>query len=237
MLLFFVRHGDPIYDPDSLTELGHRQAEAVARRLSRYGIDRIYSSSSVRARQTAKPTCEILKKDMTVLDWCHENYAWEKLSITVDGYRTWAMRHPKYIRLFNSDEVRSLGLKWYEHPAFADTMFKEGMESTQRETDKLLASLGYVHDHEQHVYIPKAPTEERVALFAHEGFGSIFMSCLLDIPYPILSTHTMISHTNMTVVEFRETDGIVVPNMLTMSNDSHLYMDGLPTNYQNRVYF
>ena len=29
MLLFFVRHGDPIYQPDSLTELGKQQAEAL----------------------------------------------------------------------------------------------------------------------------------------------------------------------------------------------------------------
>jgi len=29
MILFYVRHGDPIYDPDSLTPLGKRQAEAL----------------------------------------------------------------------------------------------------------------------------------------------------------------------------------------------------------------
>ena len=46
MLLFYVRHGDPIYDPDSLTPLGLKQADALAKRLCRYGIDEIYSSSS-----------------------------------------------------------------------------------------------------------------------------------------------------------------------------------------------
>ena len=49
MLLFYIRHGDPIYDPDSLTPLGLRQAEAVAKRLSLYGLDEIYASSSNRA--------------------------------------------------------------------------------------------------------------------------------------------------------------------------------------------
>ena len=29
MLLYIVRHGDPIYQPDSLTPLGERQAEAI----------------------------------------------------------------------------------------------------------------------------------------------------------------------------------------------------------------
>ena len=41
MLLFYVRHGDPIYDPDMLTPLGKRQAESVAKRLAMYGIDEI----------------------------------------------------------------------------------------------------------------------------------------------------------------------------------------------------
>jgi broad specificity phosphatase PhoE len=52
MLFFYVRHGDPTYNPDELTPLGHRQAEAVAKRLSLYGIDKIYSSTSNRAYLT-----------------------------------------------------------------------------------------------------------------------------------------------------------------------------------------
>ena len=50
MLLYFIRHGDPIYVPDSLTPLGHRQAEAVGRRLALHGLDAVYSSPSNRAR-------------------------------------------------------------------------------------------------------------------------------------------------------------------------------------------
>lgn len=44
MLLFYVRHGDPIYNPDELTPLGRRQAESVAKRLRLYGVDRIYAT-------------------------------------------------------------------------------------------------------------------------------------------------------------------------------------------------
>ena len=42
MLFFYIRHGDPIYDPDSLTALGEKQADSLAKRLSVYGIDRIF---------------------------------------------------------------------------------------------------------------------------------------------------------------------------------------------------
>ena len=64
MLLFFLRHGDPIYSPDSLTPLGRRQAEALARRLARYGVNQIFASSSKRAMETAQPACEMMKKEM-----------------------------------------------------------------------------------------------------------------------------------------------------------------------------
>ena len=39
MLLFYIRHGDPIYHPDNLTPLGLRQAESVAKRLALFGIE------------------------------------------------------------------------------------------------------------------------------------------------------------------------------------------------------
>ena len=76
MLLFYIRHGEPIYDPNRLTPLGERQAEALARRLARYGLDEIYVSPSHRARQTAEPTQELLHLTPTVLDWCNEDLAW-----------------------------------------------------------------------------------------------------------------------------------------------------------------
>ena len=69
MLLYYVRHGDPIYDPDSLTPLGMEQAAAVARRLAKFGVDEIYSSPSTRAMQTGSYTCEATGKPMQILDF------------------------------------------------------------------------------------------------------------------------------------------------------------------------
>ncbi len=77
MLFFYIRHGDPIYSPDSLTPLGERQAEAIAKRLVLFGIDKIYASTSDRAKLTAKPTCEILKKEPELLDFANEGHAWK----------------------------------------------------------------------------------------------------------------------------------------------------------------
>ena len=49
MLIFYVRHGEPIYQPDSLTEHGKKQASALVQRMIECNPDRIFSSSSNRA--------------------------------------------------------------------------------------------------------------------------------------------------------------------------------------------
>lgn len=63
--LIFVRHGQSVSNLEMrftgqketlLTELGHAQAQATARFLERYPIDKIYSSDLTRAMQTAEYT-------------------------------------------------------------------------------------------------------------------------------------------------------------------------------------
>ena len=65
-----------------------------------------------------------------------------------------------------------------------------------------------------------------------------FLSSLLDIPYPIFSTHFDLSHSSMTVIHFddEKTDRIY-PKVLQLSNDSHLYREGILTGYNNRIHF
>ncbi|MBR3715726.1 MAG: histidine phosphatase family protein [Clostridia bacterium] len=239
MLLFYVRHGDPIYSPDSLTPLGERQAEAVAKRLALYGVDRIYSSTSNRAILTAKPTCEILKKEPTLLDFAHENHAWDDLSIErSDGKGSTWLFAEKWVReLFNDKSIRDLGDRWYEHPAFAKHDYKKGIERIYNDIDAFFSELGYEHDRYTGKYKITNVNNKRIALFAHQGFGLAFLSCLLDIPYPMFATHFDMCHTGMTVVEFAGTEGYTIPKILTLSSDSHLYREGLPTNYNNALRF
>lgn len=237
MLLFYVRHGDPIYDPDSLTPLGRRQAEAVAKRLALYGVDEIYSSTSTRAMQTAQPTCEILKKELTTLEFAHENLAWRDLAVDLGDGKRWVFQHDSLLELFTQPEIRRLDDRWYEHPALQAYPFDKGMQRIAQGTDDFLASLGYEHIPCTGKYRVTAPNEKRVAFFAHQGFGLAFLSCLLDIPYPRISTHFDICHTGMTVIRFEEKGGFAMPKVLTLSSDSHLYREGLPTNYNHELRF
>lgn len=238
MLFFYVRHGDPIYNPDSLTPLGERQAEAVAKRLALYGVDEIYASSSERAKLTAKPTCEVLKKNLTELDWCNEKYTAQNFMLpNGNGGNSWVFFMPKYRELFASKQIRDLGENWVDHPQFADTTFKEGIDRVKRETYAFLAQLGFEFDEQKGMYKSSKCGNKKIALFAHQGFGLAFLSAVLNIPYPTFCTRFDMTHTGVTVIRFEENDDYIVPTALTVSNDSHIYREGLPTKYHGMWYF
>ncbi len=239
MLIFYVRHGDPIYSPDSLTPLGERQAESVAKRLALFGVDEVYASSSNRAIQTATPTCELLHKKVKILDFLNENHLDAHLQLpTKDNKKKWFWSHPEASAILASREVRGMGDEWYKHGYFEKYHFEETIHPINRALDEFIASHGYEHDTEKGLYrVNERNTEKRIAIFAHECMGKIVMSHLLDIPFPYYAAHFEMKHSAMTVI--RLDDGALVDDndipseyararVLTLGNDSHLYRDGLP---------
>lgn len=238
MIFYYIRHGHPIYNPDSLTPLGQRQAEAVGKRLAVYGVDKIYTSTSNRAIETARPTCELLHKESVALDFANEGYAYEDFAVPIEnGKRCWFFVNKFYKDAITSEEIINLGFKWYDQPPFkANDRFKKGIDRIFNESDEFFKNLGYEHIRYSGKYKVTKSNNERVAFFAHQGFGLAFLSCILDIPFPMFSTHFDITHSGITVINFDEVDGYSIPKVLTLSSDSHLYKEGLPTKYNNALY-
>ena len=239
MLLYIVRHGDPIYNPASLTERGKLQAAALGKRLARYGVNRIYSSPLVRAQQTAEPTCILTGKTAQILEWTSESIAWEYFTVSLgEKRRGWCFHTADGPERLRGEEVDSLGRQWYKASYFRDNHIRaeEGYNKIRTASDAFLAELGYVQ--EGSGYRVRAHSDERVAVFCHQGFGLSWLGVLLDIPLPVTWTSFDISHSDLTVIEFAgHTGDFCIPKMLTLSNDSHLYAEGLPTRYQNVLYF
>ena len=69
MKLMFVRHAEPWYAIDSLTEKGHREAALLADRLAKLDVKAFYSSPLGRARETARYTLEKVGREAEVLPW------------------------------------------------------------------------------------------------------------------------------------------------------------------------
>ena len=242
MLLFYIRHGDPIYNPDQITPLGEEQAKALANRLKVFGIDEIYASTSNRAIQTAKPTSDLLGLEIKTLEFLNENYLDEIKVPTQDGKKDWVWSHPEYANILTSREVREMGELWYKHPKLEAFHFEKKLGSINEQLDSLLTGFGYEHDSEKGLYkILERNTEKRIAIFAHECMSKIVLSHLLDIPFPYYATHFEMHTSAFTVIRFD--DGSLYENapepgayararVLTLSNDSHLYHEGVSLSHR-----
>lgn len=229
MRLYFVRHGEPIYDPDSLTPLGHEQAKALSKRFLANGLDKVYASSSNRAIQTSQPTCDLLRKEPILCDWAHEALAFDDFKAKdSEGKDQWILEVPDMVRKLNDPEVRKLGREWYTHPYFADTNFERGVKRVDAAVDAFMEELGLRHDRENACYYLTGKTPNRVALFAHYGFGMAFLSSVMDIPYNVFYPRFNIGLTATTEILFyHHGDGMVIPQILQHGGDGHLYREGL----------
>ena len=74
MKLLIIRHGEPIYNPDTLTEKGKREAKILASFLKKYfpEIRDFYVSPLGRAKETAEPILEAFGKEATTFPWLRE---------------------------------------------------------------------------------------------------------------------------------------------------------------------
>ena len=227
MVFYYIRHGDPIYNPDSLTDLGHKQAKALSKYFLSVGLDEIYSSTSNRAIQTADPTCEALGLEAKLLDFANEGYAWRDFTIANENGKgkKWLFQSDKARLLFSDKSIKELGYKWYEHPELVVYHYENSMERVYNECDDFFYGLGYKHERYSGKYKIVSPNDKKVALFAHEGFGRAFISCLFDIPYPYICNHFEMYHTGVTVIKFNDNGGYSIPQLKQYSAIPHLYAE------------
>ena len=234
MLLYIIRHADPIYDPDSLTKKGLRQAEAVGRRLATRHFDRIYSSPMIRAQQTAQPLSELTGLPVQIEEWASEALAWNDLSCAgPDGRHGWSFALASRTAMRREESLR-IGDDWHTLPEFSQINGKAGYQRIIDASDDFLSRQGYVR--EGRVYRAERPNDERVALFCHQGFGITWISHLLQIPPHIMWTSFDITHSGVTIIRFaNQPDGYSVPQCLCLSDISHIYGENLPMMYVNEI--
>ena len=72
MKLLIVRHADPDYSIDSLTETGWKEAALLAQRLKREDVKAFYCSPLGRARDTASLTLKAMEREAEILPWLRE---------------------------------------------------------------------------------------------------------------------------------------------------------------------
>jgi len=233
MLLYIIRHGDPIYETDSLTERGFNQAQALSKRLVASGIDAIYCSPLGRAKLTAEPTAKALGLEIMIEEWMSEDLAWNSFSaMDEDGKKDWLFAGQNFDFFQDGDVFRP---DWYNHAkVIRCPNAKEGYERIQAASDNFIQKLGYQRNGS--IYKILEPSEKRIAAFCHHGLGTSWLSHLLSISPILFWTSFNIAHTGVTIIEFVNNDnGITAPKCLVHSDMSHIYESGLPMLYSNET--
>lgn len=73
MRIIFIRHGDPNYENDCLTEKGEREAKLLAKRVAKWeNISRFYCSPLGRAKQTASYSLAAVGREAITYEWMKE---------------------------------------------------------------------------------------------------------------------------------------------------------------------
>lgn len=232
MILYIVRHGDPIYETDSLTELEKRQAEAVGKRIFDANVSKRYSSPMGRAKETADPACRMLGISKQIEDWTHE-IGDERMTQFPDGIR----KSISGVQNTYYREKGNINLSYddaYKCSGICDTKMKDAVGYIEQNGKVFLEKLGY--SEENGIYRILKENDEKVALFCHAAFARAWISVLLHIPIHIMWASFGYTHTGVTIIEFENNkNGITAPRCLCYSDISHLYAAGIESNYDNRI--
>ena len=223
MRLYIIRHGEPDYSRDCLTERGWKQAEAVGRRLMACGIDRVYASPMGRARETAQPLCRMLGIEPVIEDWAHE-IGDERMTTYPDGVlKSVSALQNTYFRR-DGNWARSYE-QAFDCPGMRETQMRQKVDFLERSGNKFLARLGYRA--ENGIYRIERANEEGVALFCHAAMGRAWIASLLRIPIHIMWASFDYNFTGVTMLEFKNNaDGVTAPTCWYYGDTSHVVAEG-----------
>ena len=223
MKIYFVRHGEPDYKTDTLTEIGHLQAEAAAEQLKNSGIQKIFSSTCGRAVETAQHTADKLGLGVESFDFIREIHWHSK-----DGQPIFEGGHPWFI----ADDMVLKGENifdpnWAESDRFSSSVIGEYVKKVTDGLDEWLKTLGYEREGDFYRVVGE-DTDQTVAMFSHAGASSAALAHLFGWSLPWVMTAVRLEFTSITVVEFSNEKGTLTFPVLKLLNDAR-HLEGLET--------
>lgn len=217
MRIIFVRHGHPDYRTDTLTELGHKQAEAAATRLRDENIDHIFSSSCGRARQTAEHIASPKGMEVELLDFMRE-ISWG----SINGDEIYMNGHPwRTVEKMVSENQSLLSPEWRTEEAFCNNKVKLHADKVAENLDAWLATLGFVREGDY--YRVGKPKYDTILLASHGGSSSAALAHLFNLPFPYLCYTVCPNFTAITVVTLHgEEDSLISPRFELVNDATHI---------------
>ena len=215
MRIIFIRHGEPDYAHDCLTETGKLQAVDAAERLRNEGIEEIYSSPQGRAAETAAATADLLKRPVKTLEYMRELH-WG----STDGNLLPADGHPWNLADLLAGEGWNLNNSgWREHPYFKNNAVTANVDLVEEKTDEWLRTLGYEREGAYYRCVRPDDRQKTIALFSHGGSSAAAMGHILNLPFPYACGLFHLEFTGITVIRLDRTPGSLRLPCLELAND------------------
>lgn len=230
MKLLLVRHAEPDYEHDSLTEKGWREAGFLAQRLALIPARAYYVSPLGRAKDTASLTLKAVGRTAEECPWLREFDApiWRP-DVVEHRKVPWDWLPQDWMadeRAFHDDQ-------WHQIPAMVEGNVKAEYDWVTGEMDTLLKSHGY--QREGRCYRATEPNNDAIILFCHFGVSCVLLSHLLNIsPMALWQGCCAAPSSVTTVVTEERRAGIASFRMLGFGDISHLYANGEEPSFSAR---
>lgn len=221
MKIIIIRHGDPDYDNDSLTEKGRLEAILLAKRIAKWKVNDFFCSPLGRAQVTASYTLSSLNRTAEIFEWLKEFYYPVTDSVSGKHGVPW-----DFVPSFWTNEPLMYDKEhWYDAPVFqTNPEVKTRYLEVCRNLDVLLAEYGYIREGnfyrmpgKQETFIRETAApgstaasfvcdtdEDVIVLFCHLGVACVLLSHLLGIPFPVLPHSLFLAPTSVTILGTEE---------------------------------
>lgn len=215
MNIYFIRHGDPDYSTDSLTNLGKIQAEKLADSIKNLEIDEVYQSPMGRAKQTAAYSCKNWNIEPVTVQWLKE-IEWGNKS--GDAYSTsspWSIKE----RLITSRNLYPENGSWNKIDEIKNDRILEDNKKHCQDFDAFLEQQGYKRN--GNLYEAVSPNDKDIVFFCHGGVSSTLISHLLNMDFWQFICHVGLTVTSVSKISFNAKKGQCFAPTLSYLNDSH----------------
>ena len=220
MRILIVRHAEPDYVHDSLTEKGKKEAALLGKRLSQIEASAYYVSPLGRAKETASYTLRLVGKEAVTLPWLAEFRGYAVNSETGEKRILWN---------YHTDE-------WYDHKQLSDRdrwtddpLVRCGnvdqiWDETKKGVDALLHTHGY--DRQGGSYLCECNKADTIILFCHFAIGMSILAYLTNLPpLPLWQGFLCLPTAVTTVVTQERRKGEVEFRCVNLGDVSHLLQE------------
>ena len=222
MKLLIIRHAEPDYSIDSLTEKGWREAHLLADMLVKQHIDDFYLSPLGRAQDTARPTLERLGRTGETLAWMREFEGRYPSAYTGEPRRSWDLMPSVWCK----EETAFHPTKWTELPLYGEqNTVAENYAKVTAGVDELLARYGWHREGQ----LWRGGEDKTVALICHFALGMAVFAHLTGMSTVVAQNNFYLAPSSVTAL-VTETDGEGNSHFRATSvgDISHLYAGGEP---------